>query len=118
MNQKHVIPEIYLNHQTIRLLRYIRHRKDCTQQAIAQKFGEDAGGYQLINLCKAGYLVATRPDGSYTMFQDGDLRLSYDFTFWATPKAEKVLDDRFDRLWQWCVPTIISVAALIVSILS
>lgn len=118
MNQNQVIPEIYLTRQTIRLLRYIRHHKDCTQQDIAQKFGSDAGGYQLINLCKAGYLVATRPDGSYTMFQDGDLHLSYDFTFWATPKTEKVLDDRFDRLWQWCIPTTISVIALIVSALS
>lgn len=118
MDQKQVIHEVYLNRQTIRLLRYIRHHKDCTLQDIAQKFGSDAGGYQLINLCKAGYLVATRPDGSYTMFQKDDLYLSCDFTFWATPKAEKVLDDRFDRLWQWCVPTIISIAALIVSVLS
>lgn len=118
MNNIQSTPEIYLNHQTIRLLRYIRHHKDCTQKDIENKFGEDTASYQLIDLCKARYLVATRPDGSYTMFQDGNMYLSPDFTFWASPKAEQVLDERFDRLWQWCIPTIISVAALIVSLLS
>ena len=118
MNKNHAIPEIYLNHQTLRLLRYIRHHQNCTQKEIKNKFGEEAANYQLINLCKAGYLVATMPDGSYTMFLDGNMYLSYDFTFWASPKAEQVLDDRFDRLWQWCIPTTISVIALIVSALS
>lgn len=117
INQK--IPEIYLDHRTVRLLRYIRWHKNCSYLDIVRKFRDESGGYELRNLCRAGYLVARQPDGTYTFFDDAAPQfIQPDTTFWAGSKAREVLDNRFDRLWQWSIPTVISVIALIVSVLS
>lgn len=112
------IPEIYFDHKTIHFLRYIKWHKNCTEGKIIDRFHDSSYSMELINMCLAGYLVATRPDGTHTDFRDGKYNTAYNFRYWVTPKGRKVLDDRFDRLWQWSVPTLISVAALIISIIS
>lgn len=113
-----IIPEIYFNHKSIKILRYIRWHRANTEYKIQKKFGENANSLFLVNLCKAGYLVAIRPDGRYTDFRDGTLKTASDFSYWVSPKGEKLLDDRFDRMWQWAIPTAISIVALAISVLS
>ena len=91
-------PDTDLDRATIRLLRYVRWHKDCTERELCEKFHEDADVFGLICLCRAGFLVARRPDGSYTTFSGENLESADDFCYWASPRAKKVLDDRFDRL--------------------
>ena len=110
--------EIYFDRKTIKLLRYIRCHKSKTLYDIQKKFGEDADIMLIIGLCQCNYLVAIKENGKYTVFSDKAEIIENTETFWVTPKGKKILDDRFDRLWQWSIPTIISVVALIVSILS
>lgn len=111
--------EIYFDRKTIRILRYIRWHRNSSIYKIQKKFGEDADTKLLINMCIASYLVCIRPDGSYTTFSDSESHvIESTETFWVTPKGRKILDDRFDRFWQWSIPTVISVVALVVSILS
>ena len=112
------IPEIYFDHFNIRILRYIRRHPDNTERQILKRFGAKAEGLTLIQMCLAGYLVACKPDGSYTNFRDGDFQSSGDYRYWVSSKGRRVLDDRFDRLWQWSIPTIIATLALIVSVFS
>ena len=114
---KNTVSDVYLTHEVIRMLRYIRRHKDCTEAEILKRFVKDGGGYVLINLCITDYLLAVRPDGSYTNFKDGKLVTSHDYRYWVTPKGQEFLDNRFDRMWQWMVPTVISVLALAVSVL-
>lgn len=115
MNKK--TPTVYMTHNVIRMLRYIRRHKDCTEADILERFGDDSGSFPLINLCITDYLVAIKPDGSYTTFKDGEFSTAYNYRYWVTPKGVEFLDNRFDRMWQWIVPTVISVAALIVATL-
>lgn len=111
--------EIYFDKATTRVLRYIRWHKNTTLGQLQAKFGDDANIQLIVDMCAANYLVCKRPDGSYTMFHNGeDSNMYHDDTFWVSPKGKKLLEDRFDRLWQWSIPTVISVAALIVSILA
>ena len=110
-------PSVYMTRKIVRLLWYIRLHKDCTEEQLLQKFGYDSGSYILINLCLTDYLLAIRPDNSYTNFKDGNFVTAYNYRYWLTPKGEEYLDNRFDRLWQWSIPTLISVAALVVSAL-
>ena len=110
------IPEIFFDRKTVKLLRYIKRHPYDRLSDIQKKFGESADSTLIINLCLADYLIAIKNDGTYTNFKDGNFVLFSDETFWISPKGKQVLDDRFDRLWQWSIPTIISVAALIISI--
>lgn len=70
----------------------------------------------LVCLCLDGYLVCTKPGNKPTMFLDGNFLIDSKDTFWASPKTEQFLEERFQRRWQWVVPTVISSIALIVSI--
>lgn len=110
-------PEIFFDRKTVKLLRYIKWHPDTCLCDIQKKFGESADTMLIVNMCLAHYLIAKRSDNTYTNFKDGNFVLFNDETFWVSPKGRKILDDRFDRLWQWSIPTIISVAALIISII-
>ena len=110
--------EIYFDRQTRKLLRYIRRHPHNQLDHIRGKFGGSDVDMTLINLCMADYLVCRRPDGSLTMFKDKDWMTSGEENFWISPKGRQILEDRFDRLWQWAVPTLISTAALVISALS
>lgn len=108
--------EIYFDKKTIRILRYIRWHKNSTVDEIQRKFGESADTFLLINLCLSDYIVAVKKDGTYTNYQNKTERvIDGSERFWVSPKGRKLLDDRFDRLWQWSVPVTISTIALIIS---
>ena len=99
------------------MLRYIRHHKDCTESEILKRFVNCGGSCVLINLCVTDYLLAIKPVGMYTNFRDGERATSHDYRYWVTPEGQEFLDNRFDRMWQWMVPTMISVLALAVAVL-
>ena len=110
--------EIYFDRKTRKLLRYIKWHPKQTLENIQRKFDDNGTGMLLINMCRADYLVCTHPDGTHTDFKDNSPWQSFGGDlFWISPKGKKLLEDYFDRLWQWSIPTIISVAALIVSCL-
>lgn len=110
--------EIYFDKKTRKLLRYITRHPKRTLKDILARFEDDATDMTIINLCLADYLVCTHPDGSMTNYKDGKpWQSNADDLSWVSPKGKKLLEDHFDRLWQWSIPTIISVAALIVSFL-
>lgn len=111
--------EIYFDRRTVSLLRYIKRHPKATLEKLTEKYDETAKSMLLINLCTAGYLVCTRSDGTHTTFSKRDeWHTSGNETFWITSKGRKLLEDRFDRIWQWTIPTAISLLALVISILS
>lgn len=110
--------EIYFDRKTRKVLRYIKWHPKKSLFDIQAKLGESADGMLLINLCQSGYLLAEIADGKYTDYSDGPpWHMNGTERFWVSPKGNKLLEDRFDRLWQWSIPIIISVAALIISAL-
>lgn len=113
--------EVYIDRRTEKILRYIRRHPANRLADILDKFQteDDKLGQTIINLCMADYLVCKHSDQSMTQFKDGppwDQR--WDDNLWISPKGRKLLEDRFDRFWQWSIPTIISVIALVISVLS
>lgn len=108
--------EIYFDRKTRKVLRYIKWHPQNTLEELQKKFDESQ---LFINLCLTDYLVCTHPDGTYTSFKNDEVWHTYaNDNFWISPKGRKILEDHFDRLWQWAIPTIISTVALIISILS
>lgn len=111
--------EIYFDRKTRKILRYIRWHPNNTLSQMRSKFGGSDVDMTLINLCITDYLVCKHPDGSLSSFKNQSQWNAHGGdNFWISPKGKKVLEDRFDRMWQWAIPTIISVSALIISIIS
>lgn len=110
--------DIIFSRRNIRILRYIRHHPKATVDKIQRRFSEDVASVNLLyNFCVAGYLVRLDADGETIPpesprghYTDGTE------TFRLTDKGYKILDDRFDRLWQWSIPVLVSVFALGISI--
>ena len=108
--------EIYFDRKTRKILRYIKWHPKNTMTELKEKFDADQ---LLINLCIAEYIVCTHPDGQHTNFTEESMfDIRADDNFRISPKGLLILEDRFDRIWQWAIPTLISVASLIISILS
>lgn len=112
------IPEIYFDRSAIKLLRYIKRHKEPTLCKIQNRFPKDDLTMLLINLCLSQYIGADRENGEHTFLTDGNWNFTGIEKFWITRKGKCFLDQRFDRLWQWSIPTLISTLALIISIIS
>lgn len=110
--------EIYFDRATRKLLRYVKWHPNKTLDELHHRFGDLANDFQFISLCKTDYMLCTRSDGTHTNYKDGPpWHFDGQERFWVSPKGRKLLEDHFDRIWQWSIPTIISVAALMVSCL-
>lgn len=100
---------------TVKVLKFIKRYPNCSFQKIQEKFtGIDY--MELVNLALTGYLVCTKADGTLTDFSNTMFQVNPDDLFWASPKTIQHLEERFQRRWQWVVPTVISAFALILSI--
>ncbi len=108
---------IIIDKHTRKLLRYIMRKDTPTANAIIDKFKLE-GDIILIILCRDGYLICKKNDGICTDFNDGNLNSAWDYKYWATPKARKLLEDRFEEYFKWGVTLGISIAALVLSVVS
>lgn len=109
--------EIYFDRRTARVLRYINHTGEAGAKwgVLRDKFGDDASPSALEALSEAGYTVTKNEKGEWINMKRWDRNCNHEFRSCCSPKGRKILEDRFDRLWQWCIPVLISVAALIIS---
>lgn len=109
--------EIVITNETVKLLRFIRKNQNCTFMEIKTRFA-DLDYMELICLCISGYLVCEKPGKIVTNFRDGQISMSKDYRFWASPKTDQLLQER-RRIWlQWIIPNVISGIALILSIIT
>ena len=103
--------------QTTKMLSFIRRHPNSTFETIQKKF-KRIDFMDLVNLSLTGYLICTRVNHTYTNFSDGNFKINTLDRFWASPKTDQYLEERFHRRWQWIVPTVISGLALIMSIIA
>jgi len=110
---------VILNKQTIKILRYIKRKGEPTAEAIMSKFSLDTD-LGLIILCKDGYLLCTKADGSFTDFNDASkpLSSSYNCKYWATPLTDELLENKASSLLKWMVPTILAFISLVLSVIT
>ena len=115
--------ELYFDKKDMQILRYIYRSGDkgARWQTLREKFGDKANIFFLEQLTAAEYTVTQKPDGSYVRFEEGYPDWNHvddgNFRSFTVSKANKLIEDQFDRVWQWAIPVLISVAALIVSVL-
>ena len=102
---------------TVKMLKFIWKNPNITFEELQSKF-EELDSMELVLLCLTDYLVCTKPGNLPTNFSDGRFIVAPEDEFWASPKTKQLLEERFQRRWQWIVPTVISAIALILSIVS
>lgn len=90
---------------TVKLLKFIMKHPSITFEELQLKFKE-IDFMELVLLCLTDYLVCTKPGNLPTNFSDGRFVVAPTDEFWASPKTEQLLEERFQRRWQWIVPTV------------
>lgn len=110
MNQQDAV----ITKSIVKILRFINKHQNITYKDLKQKF-EKLDYMDLVYLCLCGYLVCTKPGPALTDFRTGIFIVNPEDMFWASPKTEQLLEERFQRRWQWIVPTVISALALTIS---
>lgn len=108
---------IFWNKSNVRILRFIiRHKKGVSIGSVEKKFGERGNISLLINLCREDFVRFG--DGGRFFNLDYGMTVSNDFLVFATPKAEELIEKRCFEFWRWVIPTLISVVALAMNIIS
>ena len=107
-----------IDNETARILKYIKKNPKVTRAELKAKY-DNADDSIMLYLCVKSYLVCMHPNGEPSTFSMGEPRIYYpDDYFWLTPKAKAFLEINSSRKWQWLIPTIISLLALTISVLS
>jgi len=112
---------IYFDKKTLALVRYIKRNgnKGVTWNKLAKKFSDDlANPILLISLSKELYIITKNQNGEWISFDNYKDVICGDFRSFSTPKANEMIERKCFDFWKWIIPTVISVAALIISVLS
>lgn len=112
---------VFLDRRTLSIIRYIKRHPQTTEKTIRFK--------KKINLCDVDPIlkallseqIISKSKTVLEQQSESNISISSFLSetdpLYITWKGRELLDDRFDRVWMWAIPTIISVAALIVSII-
>lgn len=110
---------IYFDRKTLDILIYIKlhSRKGASWDKIQHRFGEDsANSFLLQNLSKELYTVTKGQNGKWINFEKENPIICGFYSF-ITPKGNEFIEKRYFDFWKWIIPTLISISALIVSVL-
>jgi len=115
-----VIALIHFDRETLSILRYIKRcgKKGASWSNIQKRFGEDVANIFLLEqFNKELYTITQDSSGKWIDFSQQTSVVSGPRSF-ITPKGNELLEQKCYSFWKWAIPTIISVAALIVSIIA
>lgn len=112
---------IYFDKKTLSILWCIKRSGDkgTTWGYLRKKYGEDGANPILLeSMSKELYTVTKDQNGKWIDFDNWNKIINADFRSLCTPKGNELLERRLFDFWKWIIPTIISIAALIVSALA
>lgn len=113
--------QIYFDRQALRLLAEIYRSGDVgvPWRLLQKHYGERADPYFLENLSRADYIITRNADGEIVDYSvNRPLVVTPKFRSYILPRGRELLEERRFNFFRWVVPTVISVAALIVSVIS
>lgn len=108
---------IYFDNEHIKVLKYIkRHKNGVSVEKLENKFGDTANISFLINLSKEHYVLFN--NGEKWIDADYSAVVSDTMLVFATSKTNEFIEKRCYGFWRWVIPTLISVAALVISVIT
>lgn len=111
---------IYFDRKTLAVLRRIKRgrKKGVGWGELQRKYKDAADSALLAEFTRELYTVSTDKDGRYLSFgKDWDHVILPGFRSYITPKGLELIETRCFAFWRWVIPTLVSVAALAVSVL-
>ena len=111
---------IYLDKKTLKILKRIKRSKDkgISWGALRKKFGDETADPVLLsNLSKEGYTATKNEKGEWVHPDEFGI-VGDDFRSFTTSKANQIIERECFDFWKWIIPTLISVAALVISALA
>lgn len=110
---------MYFDRRTTRVLLFIYMSRDhgVSWGTLHKVFKKTANIFLLETLTNEGYTVTCdRPKHSITFTED-NIHRDANYRSFCSTKGRAFLENRIFNFWKWTIPTIISVVALIVSVL-
>lgn len=111
---------IYFDKRTLAVLRCIKRsgKNGITWAELQKKFGDDADIYLLMSFTNELYISTCDSDKKWLYGKDLKSPNSDFFRSYSTPKANELIEKRLFDFWKWIIPTLISVIALVISVIS
>ncbi len=111
---------IYFDKRTLSVLRYIQRRgeRGVKFEKLRNKFGYDSNSFLLQNFIIEFYVIAQDSQGNWINKDECPPIIESDFRFYSTSKANELIETRIFNFWKWVIPTLISIVALVVSIIT
>ena len=111
---------IYIDKKTLKILRYIKRSKDngVSWGTLRKKFGEETADSTLLSALSKEEYTATKNEKGEWVYPDEFKIVGDDFRSFTLPKANQIIERECFDFWKWIIPTLISVAALIISALA
>lgn len=111
---------IYFDKRTLEILRYI---KKCGDKGakwidIQRKFKDDAPVELLMSFTKELYTETLTDTNEWIGVEGFNKPIMDDYHSFSTPKANELIEKKIFDFWKWIIPTLISVAALVVSVIA
>lgn len=113
--------EIYFDKKRLNLLSAIYRSGDngISWDLLQRKFGETANPAFLESLCRQDYIGTADSDGNWINYErNRPFIVTPAYRSYILPRGRELLETRRFNFWRWVLPTLISVFALIVSVIS
>ena len=107
--------------KTLSILKSIKRSNDQgVSWELLQKIhgSNNANIFLLEALNKEHYIVTKNCEGEWIDFSHEQFSLNSKFISFSTPNANELIERRGYDFWKWITPTLISIVALIISIIS
>lgn len=110
---------IYFDKKTLSVLKYINRRSNYGAEwgKIIKKFSYVDFSF-LEQLSQEEYTSTKNANGRDIIFPDNFIQKQYNFKSYISHRGREILERKSFDFWKWVIPTLISVAALITSILT
>ena len=112
---------IYFDKQTLQILTAIYRSGDdgITWGRLQKRFGERADPYLFESLSREDYILTRDADGKIVDYAvERPFTVTPEFRSYILPRGSELLEERRFNYWRWVTPTLISISALIVSVIS
>lgn len=104
----------YITKETYKIMKYLYFHKNVSVETLERARG-DMASYHVSYLCRHEFAAYRNSDGNYS-YDASDI--SFDGSFILTLAGEHYVENKLSSFYRWLIPTIISLTALILSIVS
>ena len=110
----HQSEPLFITKGTFKIMKYLYFHKSISVEKLEKSCGEMSLTHAFY-LCRHEFAAYRKPTGEYTYDASN---ISFDGSFMLTLAGEQYVENKLSSFYRWLIPTIISLTALILSVVS